>query len=333
MNEKTILTELMHIDAPLVMAECVTFGETVKNPPWAKEEFNFSPYCIFERKTGTILFLYDPKGMDWKIDQAGKCDEQLLSKNILSLYSQIKDQIKNEKALTKEEIKNFLEIVKEFWVWLDGLWWAIEYKDKNGLDASELMKVRKETEYFVPGFNATIRNSFKELLPEYKEYTDVLLIDEVLQNRLPIFEELNARKNTCVYAKGKLFSSIEEVKVIYNIEIEESEKFEGGELKGQTAYPGKVTSTVKIIRNREDMNKFQKGDIIVSPTTTPDFLSIMKECGAIISEHGGIICHASITSRELKIPCVVGVKGATKFLKDGDMVEVDANKGIVRIVN
>jgi pyruvate,water dikinase len=58
----------------------------------------------------------------------------------------------------------------------------------------------------------------------------------------------------------------------------------------------------------------------------------MKKAGAIISEHGGAICHASITSRELKIPCVVGVKGATQVLREGDLVEVDADKGEVRII-
>ncbi len=58
----------------------------------------------------------------------------------------------------------------------------------------------------------------------------------------------------------------------------------------------------------------------------------MKKAAAIISEHGGAICHAAITSRELKTPCIVGVKGATKILKDGDLVEVDADNGVVRII-
>jgi pyruvate, water dikinase len=77
---------------------------------------------------------------------------------------------------------------------------------------------------------------------------------------------------------------------------------------------------------------FVAGYLFVSPATTPDLLPIMKKCSAIVSEQGGVICHASITSRELKIPCVVGVKGATKVLKDGDLVEVDADNGVVRIL-
>ncbi len=62
--------------------------------------------------------------------------------------------------------------------------------------------------------------------------------------------------------------------------------------------------------------------------TDPDFLPAMKKASAIITDEGGITCHAAIVSRELKIPCIIGTRIATKVLKDGDLVEVDANKGI-----
>jgi len=58
----------------------------------------------------------------------------------------------------------------------------------------------------------------------------------------------------------------------------------------------------------------------------------MKEAGAIITDEGGITCHAAIVSRELGIPCIIGTKIATKVLKDGDIVEVDAGKGVVKII-
>lgn len=66
--------------------------------------------------------------------------------------------------------------------------------------------------------------------------------------------------------------------------------------------------------------------------TNPSYVSIMKKAKAIITDDGGITSHAAIISRELRIPCIVGTKIATKVLKDRDMVEVDAYKGIVRIV-
>jgi len=58
----------------------------------------------------------------------------------------------------------------------------------------------------------------------------------------------------------------------------------------------------------------------------------MKKAGAIVTDEGGITCHAAIVSRELGIPCVVGTKIVTKVFKDGDLVEVDANKGLVKKV-
>ncbi len=64
--------------------------------------------------------------------------------------------------------------------------------------------------------------------------------------------------------------------------------------------------------------------------THPEFLSLMKQASAIVTDEGGVTCHAAIVARELGIPCVIGTKMATKVLKDGDEVEVDADKGIVK---
>ena len=67
--------------------------------------------------------------------------------------------------------------------------------------------------------------------------------------------------------------------------------------------------------------------------TTVDYLPAMKKASAIVTDDGGITSHAAIISRELGIPCIVGTKIATKVLKDGDLVEVNANKGEVKILN
>jgi phosphohistidine swiveling domain-containing protein len=101
-------------------------------------------------------------------------------------------------------------------------------------------------------------------------------------------------------------------------------------LTGSTAYPGLVRGTVKIMLSRKDFHKMRKGDILVAPNTRPEYVPIIKIAGAIISEEGGITSHSAIVSRELKIPCLVGVQGAIDQLKDGDVVEIDANRGIVK---
>ena len=105
------------------------------------------------------------------------------------------------------------------------------------------------------------------------------------------------------------------------------------ELKGTCASPGYARGLVKIVEVSEDMAKMEKGDILISETTYPSLVPAMKKAAAIVTNAGGLTCHAAIVSRELKIPCIVGTKIVTKVLKDGDLVEVDAEKGVVKIIN
>ncbi len=102
------------------------------------------------------------------------------------------------------------------------------------------------------------------------------------------------------------------------------------ELKGMPACAGKAKGVVKIINNIEQMTKMSRGDVLVSAATSPDLVPAMKKAVAIITNEGGIMCHAAIISRELNIPCIVGVKNANIILKDGETIEVDATKGVIR---
>jgi len=103
-------------------------------------------------------------------------------------------------------------------------------------------------------------------------------------------------------------------------------------LSGDCASPGRVRGEVKIINVPKDMVKMKAGDILVSIATTPDLVPAIKKAAAIITDVGGITCHAAIISRELGIPCVVGAKFATKILRDGDLVDVNATHGKVDII-
>jgi pyruvate,water dikinase len=104
------------------------------------------------------------------------------------------------------------------------------------------------------------------------------------------------------------------------------------EVSGQIAFKGKVQGTVRIVRKQKDMEAVQEGDILVSPMTTPDFLPAMQKAAAFVTNEGGVTCHAAIVAREMKKPCIIGTKIATHVLKDGDMVEVDAERGVVTII-
>ena len=98
-------------------------------------------------------------------------------------------------------------------------------------------------------------------------------------------------------------------------------------LTGSPASPGIGTGPVKILKNPKEINKISKGDVLVAPMTSPDYVPAMKKSAAIITDEGGQTSHAAIVSRELGIPCVVGTKEATKKLKDGQIVTVNGEAG------
>ena len=104
------------------------------------------------------------------------------------------------------------------------------------------------------------------------------------------------------------------------------------DFRGLTACMGKAIGTVKVVKSVTEMDKVQKGDILVAVMTRPDYIPAMKKAVAIVTDEGGVTCHAAIVSRELGIPCIIGTKIATKILKDGMKVEVNANHGWVRIL-
>lgn len=80
----------------------------------------------------------------------------------------------------------------------------------------------------------------------------------------------------------------------------------------------------------KEFGDFKEGEILVSLQTMVHYLPIMKKAKAILTEFGGLTSHAAIVSRELKIPCVVGIKGLVASIKTGDLLEVDTDKGIIR---
>ena len=107
----------------------------------------------------------------------------------------------------------------------------------------------------------------------------------------------------------------------------------GDERKGTCASPGKAVGKIRIVPSPADNDKVKEGDILVSYTTTTDYLPAMKRAAAIITEVGGLTCHAAVVSREFGIPCIVALANAMKNLKDGDLVEVNANEGTIKLIN
>ncbi|MEW5955215.1 MAG: PEP-utilizing enzyme [Candidatus Micrarchaeota archaeon] len=117
------------------------------------------------------------------------------------------------------------------------------------------------------------------------------------------------------------------------VKVEQRELSQARGLKGTCASPGYAKGIAKIVLTPADMAKFNKGDVLVAQATNPDIVMAMKKAAAIVTNTGGLTCHAAIVSRELGIPCLVGTGVATDVISDGDFVEVDATNGKVRKVD
>lgn len=102
--------------------------------------------------------------------------------------------------------------------------------------------------------------------------------------------------------------------------------------RGITAYPGKAVGKARIVPDPHKVKIFNQGDILITGMTRPEFLPLIRKASAIVTDVGGALCHAAITAREMKIPCVVGTGQATRLIKDGQMVKVDADRGLALIL-
>lgn len=109
-------------------------------------------------------------------------------------------------------------------------------------------------------------------------------------------------------------------------------KTQSEEIIGKVAFPGIVRGRVVLHQSWTGTTVIEDGDILVTGMTNPQMIPYIKKAGAIVTDEGGITCHAAIISREMKKPCITGTKNATQLLKNGDFVEVDANNGVVKII-
>lgn len=159
---------------------------------------------------------------------------------------------------------------------------------------------------------------------------------DLLQDKSVDLEKIKSRKERYLI---KMVGS--DVTEYYNNDIDSVLSKEFGhlkidkdkkEIKGSVAYRGKVVGRARLIFTKSDYNGIEGGDVIVTPMTKPNIVPYLNKASAIVTNDGGALCHASIIAREMKKPCIVGTTCATDLIKDGDMVEVDAERGVVRIL-
>ncbi len=160
-------------------------------------------------------------------------------------------------------------------------------------------------------------------------------IEKMLLNNQSMTKMVSDRMNFSIYLqKGKQQDVLikKKAKDFLEKNIKEDINKKISVIKGVVASMGKVSGTVKLVIIARDMKKMKKGNILVSTMTNPDLIPAISKAAAIVTDTGGMTCHAAIVSRELNIPCIIGTQHATKILKDGDLVEVDATKGVVKIL-
>ena len=100
-------------------------------------------------------------------------------------------------------------------------------------------------------------------------------------------------------------------------------------VQGLAASAGRASGVVRVLQTPQERDRLQPGDVLVAPMTSPDWVPTMRRAAAVVTDGGGMTCHAAIVSRELGVPAVVGARNATTVLRDGELVTVDGAQGLV----
>lgn len=273
----------------------------LENYAWISAGFNDQPKTI-EKITDEIK----------DILSTGKSSEQLLKEKIHQIESSQSTRKNLESRLSKilsEKDYGFVKLAQQL----------TNQVQKRIEAVLELIYLSRTLYNKISNKVGLVVEDMKYLTPD--EISKLITADNIKEYKNLIYE----RKSRMIikFLDGK-------VKLLNDFRFEDTTT--NSNLKGQVAYPGIVEGIVKIVNNPSENGKVESGNILVSSRTSPELVPAMNKAGAIISELGGLLCHAAIVSREMKKPCIVGVKNATQLLKDGDYILVNADSGFVKII-
>lgn len=266
-----------------------------------------------------------------------------------------KSEIKNKKYISKKNVMTFFEYTMKLCA--DYTKMNFEFTDKAFIQQGNNPIIKNNLSNIGP-FKDKIRNFMNMILFESNGYLHQFFVILAKQFNLSLstFDNLTQKEVLELFDnkkpdEQKIFKRQEAFAESYNLngfcegndakvilKIFKEDIFCPDIIKGQIANKGKVIGKVKIIsvdysdlnRVNEDIKKMQQGNILIAETTAPELIIACKKAVAIVTDVGGLLSHAAIVSREFGIPCIVGTKNATKAFKDGDIVEVDANIGVVK---
>jgi len=301
------------------------------------------PYFVGERRGDVVACFIDTTQVEWQKREIYKKLESdpTFMPNLLKISGEHFEKVEaflKGGVIPKDELKQFFDGISTIWRWWAGWWWAVEALEEQGTHQNvleEIMAFRRKTERVIPIADEMTVATIQALHPTIGKYASVVLTQELLNDQIPNETLLKKRFEHCLLIGDEVFVDEDIEKELEQLGIElvmPQPTHPNGLLTGQVAYKGTYTGKVSIVLTKEHANNFRKGDVLVASQTTPDFIHAIKKAGAIVADEGGIISHAAISAREFKIPCIIGTKFGTQVLKDGDLVEVDADKGIVRIL-
>src|SRR3989338_154443 len=284
---------------------------------------------LFLHKEGEGVRVYYEKkfleeGRRKIIDILGKNPEKLSL--LCAEYSE-----KRKKILALEKIASFKDFSQLFNMCVENVWPLVTISVVLGEappefdipDARKMALVfRKECGEDLYIVGNKLWNLMSEKYADLpKEYLDFLSFEEIVSGKIPTMNILNERKKGYAFFDGKIFVG-DTIKNMLKREgimlIEPLGDHSMSEVSGTVAMTGKARGKVRIVLEYADMERFQDGEILVASMTVPDFLPAMNKASAFVTNEGGITCHAAIVAREMKKPCIIGTKIATKVFKDGD---------------
>lgn len=256
-------------------------------------------------------------------------------KDLLSKYKQPKKYLREIEKLDKESISNKKSIINKLKLnkkyrklvkIIDDFGWFQDERKKYNMIANHyldilLSEIGKRSKLSLMEVKFTIPYETESIL---KGTFDKEAISERMKNCLIVWE---GDKDTYEIYTGK--KAIQKEKQLFS---SKERVHEVTEIEGMTANRGRVKGYVHVTMSAKEAKNIKKGEILVTSMTSPDFIAGMKNAAAIVTNEGGVTCHAAIISREFGIPCVIGTKIATQILKTGDYVEVDGIHGAVRIL-
>jgi len=299
----------------------------------------YHPFIIFYMTDENMQIWENAEALSWLRNQLFGENEKGIDfiKEVISEYGKIVEELEifwnNGPTADKEALKNYMglmgEAISRYSLWYYSL--IDERTPKNILDI--IVELRNGDEIFAKS-DIFVKDCV-EALGQKRELANFIMPEEFPD--LPETAVLEARKkgivsedgNNCIQITLEDFAKKHPEYIFegLNDSVENVSK-----IKGQAAFIGNVKGLIRIVKNKKQMQELKVGEIMVSPMTTPDFMPAMKKAAAFVTDEGGITCHAAIVAREMKKPCIIGTKIATKVLHDGDLVEVNADKGIVKII-